>query len=302
MSFAGQTAVITGAASGLGSAFAAHAATLGMKLVLTDVDEPALSELAARLHGLGAVVHSVICDVSDTDAVDDLAAKALELSGVPNLVINNAGVAGRNGFIWEAEGTEWDWVFGVNVMGVANGIRAFVPSMLDEARRNPEFSGHIANVASMGGLFNPTLCGVYSASKHAVVSMSETLFHDLGVVTSRIGCSVVCPYYVSTNINRADENRPTRFRRMAEPTPSQMIGQEFADSGMLSAKKSPEEVAGFVFDEIAAGKFYIVPHLGMMKSVEMRLQDVVSIGNPREPFSFRPEIAERLRTELADVS
>lgn len=302
MSFAGQGAVITGAASGLGKAFAVHAASLGMKLVVTDVDESALNEISDSLRSKGAQIHPVACDVSNAEDFERLVIHTNRAIGTPNLVINNAGVASRNGLIWEAERSEWEWVWGVNVMGVANGIRAFVPPMLAASRSDPSFSGRIVNVASMGGLFNPTLCGVYSASKHAVVSMSETLYHDLNVVSSRVGCSVVCPFFVSTNINRADEKRPERFRRLQSPTPSQVIGQDFADSGMLSAKISTEEISEFVFNEISNNKFYIIPHPSMMKSVSMRMEDVIGMNNPREPFSFRPEIAERLQKYLRTAS
>lgn len=302
MTLTGKSAVITGAASGLGAAFALRAAELGMRLVISDVDRSALDHAADRLRGRGAQVHAVVCDVSASDQVDRLASETEALVGVPNLVINNAGVASRGGLIWEAEPSEWDWVFGVNVMGVAHGIRAFVPGMLRAAERSADYRGQVVNVASMGGLFNPALCGVYSASKHAVVSMSETLHHDLAVVSPRVTCAVVCPYFVATAINTSEDRRPERFRRQTDPTPSQRIGQRYSDMGMQSAKKTPDQVAAFVFDEIAKGRFYILPHPSMMQSVEMRMQDVVGMRPPRDPFSFRPEIAEGLRRHLRDAT
>jgi NAD(P)-dependent dehydrogenase (short-subunit alcohol dehydrogenase family) len=293
-----KACVVTGAASGLGIAFAKEALARGMPTVIVDINEPALRDVERSLSSIGPDIVTMTCDVSDAQDVDRLADRIAEKVGTPSLLFNNAGVSSRNGLIWESDPTDWDWVFGVNVFGVVNGIRSFVPRMLEAAKSDPDFAGRIVNTASMGGLFNPTLYGVYCASKHAVVSISEILHHDLDIVSPQVRCSVVCPYYVPTNINNAEDKRPTQYRKEQPNTRSQTIGQEFSDIGMASAKMTSQQVAALVFDEIAEDRFYILPHKKMLQSVRMRMEDIIELKSPRDPFSFRPEIGEKLRSEL----
>ena len=171
--FAGKVAVITGAASGFGRAFAEKGASLGMKLVLADVNPEALLQTVDALRAGGAEAIGVPTDVSDAAQVEALAQAALDAFGKVHLLFNNAGV-GSGGFLWESSANDWAWVFNVNVMGVAHGVRAFTPIML---RQNEP--AHIVNTASVAGLLSPPAMGIYNASKHAVVSLTETLYHDL---------------------------------------------------------------------------------------------------------------------------
>ena len=171
--FPARVAVITGAASGFGQAFAQRAAALRMKLVLADVNPEALAQTVDALRAAGADAIGVPTDVSNAAQVEALAQAALDAFGKVHLLFNNAGV-GSGGFLWESSANDWAWVFGVNVMGVAHGVRAFAPLML--AQNEP---AHIVNTASVAGLLSPPAMGVYNASKHAVVSLTETLYHDL---------------------------------------------------------------------------------------------------------------------------
>jgi NAD(P)-dependent dehydrogenase (short-subunit alcohol dehydrogenase family) len=198
--FEGKVAVITGAASGFGRAFAEKGATLGMKLVLADVDGEALAQTVEALRAAGADAIGVPTDVSDAAQVDALALAALDAFGKIHLLFNNAGV-GAGGFLWESTANDWSWVFGVNVMGVAHGVRVFTPIML---RQNEP--AHIVNTASVAGLLSPPAMGIYNASKHAVVSLTETLYHDLQNTGGQVGCSLPRP--CATTRRRPARNLP----------------------------------------------------------------------------------------------
>ena len=193
----GGTAVITGAGSGFGLELARLAAASGMRLVLADIQADALERAAAELRAQGAEVWAQQVDVSRAQELEHLAEGTLTRFGAPHLVFNNAGVA-TGGLIWEASTRDWEWVLGVNLMGVVHGVRVFTPMMLEAARRDPQYRGHMVNTASMAGLVNAPNMGVYNVSKHAVVSLSETLYHDLSLVTEQVRCSVLCPYFVPT--------------------------------------------------------------------------------------------------------
>ena len=204
--FKGRTAVITGAGSGFGLETARIAAGLGMNVVMADVQQDALDRAAAEIEALGAQVLAFRLDVSKAAEVEALGAATLARFGAPHIVFNNAGVA-SGGLIWENSAADWNWVLGVNLMGVAHGIRVFTPMMLAAAKVDPAFQGHIVNTASMAGLLNAPNMGVYNASKHAVVSLSETLYQDLALVTDQISASVLCPYFVPTGISQSHRNR-----------------------------------------------------------------------------------------------
>jgi short-subunit dehydrogenase len=188
-------------------------------------------------------------------------------------------------------------VLGVNVMGVAHGIRVFTPLMLEAAEMDPSYEGHIVNTASMAGLVNPPNMGVYNASKHAVVSISETLYHDLSLVTDQIGASVLCPFFVPTAIGESQRNRPQSLAADA-PTRSQLVGRVMNDRAVGSGKVSAADVARFVFEAIEERRFYIYSHPKALSSVQTRLEDVVQARNPSDPFAARPEIRAELRAAL----
>ena len=205
--FEGKVAVITGAASGLGRAFAEKGAALGMRLVLADVDADALAGTAQMLKAAGADVIAVPTDVSDAAAVEALARKTLDAYGVVHLLFNNAGV-GASGLAWEMSANDWAWVIGVNVMGVAHGVRVFTPIMIGQNE-----PAHIVNTASVAGFLAPPLMSVYNASKHAVVGLTETLYHDLRKVGAQVGCSLLNPAFAPTGIADAERTRPARWLR-----------------------------------------------------------------------------------------
>jgi NAD(P)-dependent dehydrogenase (short-subunit alcohol dehydrogenase family) len=189
-------------------------------------------------------------------------------------------------------------VIGVNVIGVAHGIRVFTPMMLEAAAKDRSYEGHIVNTASMAGLINPPNMGVYNVSKHAVVAMSETLYQDLRLVSDQIGASVLCPFFVPTGITESQRNRPDALRAAAKPTKSQLIGKAMNDRAVGSGKVSAADVARFVFDAIAEKRFYIYSHPKALSSVQTRLDDIMQARNPTDPFAGKPEIGAELRAAL----
>jgi NAD(P)-dependent dehydrogenase (short-subunit alcohol dehydrogenase family) len=294
--FTGRTAVITGAGSGFGLETSRIAARRGMNVVMADVQADALERAAAEIEGLGAQVLAQRLDVSKAAEVEALGRAVEKRFGAPHIVFNNAGV-GAGGLIWENTLADWEWVIGVNLMGVAHGIRVFTPMMLDAAARDPAYEGHIVNTASMAGLLNPPNMGVYNVSKHAVVSMSETLYQDLHLVTEQISASVLCPFFVPTGISASERNRPENAPA-AKPTRSQLIGRAMNDRAVGSGKVSAADVARFVFEAIEADRFYIYSHPKALGSVQTRLEDVVQARNPTDPFAGKPEIGAELRAKL----
>ena len=282
--FEGKVAVITGAASGFGRAFAEKGAALGMKLVLADVDDTALAQTVEALRAAGADVIGVPTDVSDATQVEALALAALDAFGKIHLLFNNAGV-GAGGFLWESTANDWAWVFGVNVMGVAHGVRVFTPMML---RQNEP--AHIVNTASVAGLLSPPAMGIYNASKHAVVSLTETLYHDLQNVGGQVGCSLLCPAFVPTGIANAERARPETLRNDAAPTRSQLAAGKQLQRAVQSGKLSAKDVAELTFAAIEAGRFYIITHPAIMPTVHLRNEDIEQQRNPTDPLSLKPEV------------
>ena len=296
--FKGRTAVITGAASGFGLEASRIAAGLGMNIVMADVQQDALDIAAAEVAALGAPVLAFRLDVSKAAEVEALGAAAFARFGAPHFVFNNAGV-GAGGLIWETTLKDWEWVVGVNLMGVAHGIRVFTPMMLAAAAKDPGYAGHITNTASMAGLLNAPNMGVYNATKAAVVAMSETLYQDLKLVTDQISASLLCPFFVPTGITRSDRNRPAEMTDTGRQlTRSQLIGQAMSDKAVSSGKVSAAEVAKAVFDAIAERRFYVYSHPKSLGSVQVRLEDIMTPRNPTDPFAHKPELGEKLRAEL----
>ena len=300
--FKGKTAVLTGAGSGFGLECARIAANLGMNVVMVDVQQDALdkasSEISATAATNGGKVLSFRLDISKVDEVEAMANKVFQTLGAPHFVFNNAGV-GAGGLIWETSAKDWDWVLGVNLMGVVHGVRLFTPMMLDAAKKDPAYQGHIVNTASMAGLLNAPNMGVYNVSKHAVVSLTETLYQDLRLVTDQISASVLCPFFVPTGISQSHRNKPSSMHESnGKPTKSQLIGQAMSDKAVSSGKISAAEVAQKVFDAIAADQFYIYSHPKALASVQTRMEDVVMLRNPTDPFAGKPEIGASLKAAL----
>ena len=295
--FQGRTAVITGAASGFGLEASRIAAREGMKIVMADVQQDALESAAAEIRALGAEVVGFRLDVSKAAEVEALAETTLATFGAPHFVFNNAGV-GAGGLIWENTAKDWEWVVGVNLMGVAHGVRVFTPPMLAAARADPGYEGHIVNTASMSGLQNAPNMGVYNATKHAVVAISETLYHDLSLVTDQISCSVLCPFFVPTGIANSERNRPAAMQQSAPPTRSQLIAKAMSDKAVGSGKVTAAQMMQQVFDAMRERRFYIYSHPHALASVQRRMEDIVQGRNPTDPFAGKPQISADLRAAL----
>jgi NAD(P)-dependent dehydrogenase (short-subunit alcohol dehydrogenase family) len=249
--FRGRVAVVTGGASGIGFALASAFAAEGMKVVLGDIEAPALDDAVGKLRASGSEVEGCVTDVSDAAQVQALADAAVERFGAIHIACNNAGV-GAGGLSWEAPLSTWEWVLGVNLWGVIHGLRAFVPILM----KQPE--AHVVNTASVAGLVGGPFMGPYNASKHAVVAISETLYHEMGMTAPHVKVSVLCPGWVRTRIAESARNRPGQDADDGA-VDSMMSGvlQPFIDGGMR-----PEEVASKVLDAIRAERFWILPHDG----------------------------------------
>ena len=294
--FAGKTAVLTGAGSGFGLECARIAAQRGMNLVLVDVQQDALDRAVAELSASGVAILARRVDVSKGDQMEALAQAVQARFGAPHFVFNNAGVA-IAGLLWEHSVRDWEWVMGVNVWGVIHGVRLFTPMMLAAAEADPSWRGHIVNTASMAGLLTPPNMGVYNVSKHAVVSLTESLYQDLKLVTDQLSASVLCPYFVPTAINQSERNRPADLV-VGQATKSQLIGQAMTEKAISSGKVTAAEVAARVFDAVANDQFYVYSHPKALGNARSRFDAIVAGQNPPDPFAERPEVGAQLRQAL----
>jgi NAD(P)-dependent dehydrogenase (short-subunit alcohol dehydrogenase family) len=293
--FDNKVAVITGAGSGFGREFALEGAARGMKLVLADVQADSLLRTQQELESRGAQVIALQCDVRDGAQVQALADAAMAKWGVIHLVFNNAGV-GSGGLIWENTLADWEWVLGVNLWGVIHGVRIFTPLMLASAKQDPDYEGHIVNTASMAGMLNAPAMGIYNVSKHAVVSLSESLYQDLKLIDAPIGSAVLCPYFVPTGITESERNRPTD---LASPsTVSKAVSKALVDKAVSSGKVSAPEVAQITFKAILDNQFYIYSHPHALGAVQERMHDMLNLANPADPYRTTPQIREALRSKL----
>lgn len=269
-----KIAVVTGGASGIGLAVARRAAAEGMRLVLADIDEAALKAAADALTGAGADVLGVPTDVSEPSSVDALAERAVSHFGAVHLVHNNAGVGG-GGPTWQVSDADWRWILGVNLFGVVNGIRSFVPLLLEQGE------GHVVNTASLAGLVSAPLMGPYNASKHAVVTISETLVKDLRMVgATGVGVSVLCPGFVRTGIADSERSRPAWA---PPPEPSNigaLLHQAFHD--LVDNGIDPEPVADAVIEAVKADRFYILTHDESQAAVAIRMRDILEGRAPSD--------------------
>ena len=268
----GRVAVVTGAASGIGLALSRRFAHEGMRVVMADVEGPALAEAADLLAGRGAEVLPVLADVSSGEQVDALRDRALEAFGAVHVVCNNAGVSGPGRSLWEMSRRDWEWVLGVNLWGVINGIRAFVPVLLEQD------AGHVVNTASVAGLTTGIL-GPYSVTKHAVVALSEGLHFQIARLGAAVGVSVLCPGWVRTRIGDSGRNRPPDVEP-SEIDPAVAEGlRQLIETGM-----EPSAVAGHVVDAIRGGHFYVLTHPEMNEGIRRRAEEVLAGGPPGTGF------------------
>lgn len=274
---AGKVAVVTGAASGMGLAFANRFADAGMHVVLADIESEPLAMAEAAIRAKGAKALAVRTNVLHEEDLQKLADSAFATFGNVHVLCNNAGVAGGSGLpIWEAPLRDWEWVFGVNFMGVLYGIRAFVPRMLANGEE-----GHIVNTASVAGLL--TGADPYSVSKHGVVCLTEGLYKQFRALDAKLSASVLCPGWVKTQILEAERNRPAEFgppNDRSKATPQQLQGramvEQFIQNGI-----APEEVAAEVLDAILNDRFYIIPAQEYIHAaIKQRFDDLLAGKNP----------------------
>ncbi len=275
----GKVAVITGGASGIGRAVATAAAAAKMKLVLADIEERVLEETARALADAGADVLAVVTDVADGTSVEALRDRALAHFGAVHVIHNNAGVGG-GGPIWAVPEADWRWVLGVNLWGVIHGLRAFVPLLIEQGE------GHVVNTASLAGLVSPALLGPYSATKHAVVAMSEILYRDLQVAGARVGVSVLCPAYVRTGIAASERNRPEWAPAPDVTGPLNAISKERSRQ-LVEGGIDASIVADHVLDAIRTNRFYIITHPEQNVAIELRMRDILD-GRSPSPLTPAP--------------
>ena len=268
----GRVAVITGAASGFGREFALALAAEGAKVVLADVDEKGMRETAAMLP---AGTESLVarCDVRAPASLDELAASTYERFGAAHLVFNNAGVA-VCGPAWTATLEDWKWVLDINLMGVVHGIRSFLPRMI--AGGEP---GHVVNTASVAGMLSIPGSAVYCVSKHAVVTLSECLRHDLRVAKASVGVSVLCPAFVPTGIADSARNRP---KDLAATNPLGKVYEEGVKKAVAAGKLSAADIARITLDAVRNDRFYVLPHQKTKAAIETRMQDILQERDPTD--------------------
>ena len=266
---------MTGAASGIGCALAERFAAEGMKVVLADVQPDALEEAEGRLRGAGAEVVAVETDVSQPAALDHLRDRALDAFGAVHVLCNNAGVVSA-GQVWQSSPEDWGWILGVNLLGVVNGLRSFVPVLLEQEE------AHVVNTASMAGVTSGVL-GSYSVTKQAVVGLTEALYFGLQMEgRTNVGVSVLCPGWVRTRIADAERNRPAAAGPPAGLSPALEALREMGNQ-LVAGGSDPAEVAGQVLDAIRERRFYVLTHPEMTGAVQARTDDILSGGPPRPP-------------------
>jgi NAD(P)-dependent dehydrogenase (short-subunit alcohol dehydrogenase family) len=272
----GKVAAVTGAASGLGRAMALAFADEGMHVALGDVADT--RDVFAQIEKRGVRAVSMKLDVSKAAEVEAFAQLVDRDLGGAHVVCNNAGVSPL-GAAWEMSLGDWQWIMGVNLWGVIHGVRTFVPRLI---ARN---EGHVVNTASVAGLINPPGTAAYNVTKHAVVALSETLYHDLRERQSAVGVSVLCPAYVPTGIADSERNRPTGV----EPTPKTretLAREAMLKKAVASGRLSAEDVARAVVQAVKEERFYVLTHPRIKGAIRARMEDILDERAPRNPMAL----------------
>lgn len=284
--FKDKVAVITGAASGIGRGIAERCAQEGMQVVLADIEEGALAQAEEDMKAAGANVLAVLTDVSKASDIEALAQRTLDVFGAVHLLCNNAGV-GAGTTIWESSLADWEWTIGVNLWGVIYGVRVFVPIMLEQSTEC-----HIVNTASIAGLMSSPGLGIYKVTKHGVITLSETLHHELTDRGAKVKVSVLCPGFVNTRIMDSERNRPGELQN--DPVEAKLSSEyeaaveEFRQA--IQAGMSPGQVADYVFRAIRDEKFYILTHPEFKPVVQLRMEDILLERNPTNPIINRSRL------------
>jgi len=278
--FKDRVAVVTGAASGMGLAFAHKFAEEGMSVVLADIEAEALSMAEAAVKAHGGKVAAVRTNVMTQQDIKNLADTAFNTFGNVHILVNNAGVAASAATLrsrpWETPMSDWEWTWGVNFMGVLYGIRAFIPRMLENGEE-----GHIVNTASMAGLL--TGANPYNVSKHSVVCLTEGIYKEFKGMGAKLSASVLCPGLIKTAILDAERNRPPEFGPATETGDQRSEVQQFSAmfTAAINSGYEPEDVAQQVFEAIRDDKFYIFPaQENILGSVRARMEDIINQRNP----------------------
>ena len=272
----GKVAAVTGAASGLGRAMALAFAGEGMHAALADVDEPGLNSTLNEVQGRGVRAFAMRVDVSRYQEVESFCSKAIAQFGATHVVCNNAGVSPL-GAVWENTLADWQWILGVNLWGVIHGVRAFVPRLLAQGE------GHVVNTASVAGLISPPGMGAYNVTKHAVVALSESLYHDLRLRGSPVGVSVLCPAYVPTGIADSERNRP---RELLNPGKNPSKEEALLRKAVASGKLSADDVARAVVAAVKEERFYVLTHPRIKGAIRARMEDILDERAPRNPLAL----------------
>jgi NAD(P)-dependent dehydrogenase (short-subunit alcohol dehydrogenase family) len=272
---AAKVAVVTGAASGIGLALSRRLGADGMRVMMADIEEPALAAAARSLQAEGIEAVTAMTDVSDPDSVDALARATLDRFGAVHVVCNNAGVAG-GGPAWQIPLPTWNWIVGVNLFGIVHGMRSFVPHLIAQGE------GHVVNTASIAGLVAGPWLSAYNATKHAAVAVSESLYHELAALGSPVGVSVLCPGFVRTRIGAADRNWPASYGPL--PPAQEPLGREDVRQAVSAAIENgldPAVIADAVSAAIVDGRFWILTHPELNDAVLGRYSDAVQGRNPQ---------------------
>ena len=272
--FSGRTAVITGAASGIGLELARRAAAEGMNLVLADIEYARWEEATTTLGLPAERLLLQRTDVSREAEIAALADAAFARFGGVHLLCNNAGV-GLTRVTWEHSTADWEWVLGVNLWSVIHGIQHFLPKMLEQGDE-----GHIVNTSSVAGLLSTPGMAAYNVSKHGVVTLSETLYGELLAAKAKVGVSVLCPAWVPTGIHQSSRNRQDRFGSAAPAAGLSAAYEERMGQAVKSGRLTAADMASEVFAAVGEGRFYVIPHRKINNAIQLRTDDIMNLRNP----------------------
>jgi NAD(P)-dependent dehydrogenase (short-subunit alcohol dehydrogenase family) len=281
-----RVAWITGAASGIGLALAHRLAGERMKLVLVDIEEGPLRAAEAALAATGVETLALRCDVSNGESMAAATKAALDRFGLVHLIVSNAGVGGGGGPMWLLTEADWKWALDVNLWGVLHAIRLLLPPLLASGQE-----GHVVNTASIAGQTSTPFMGPYTASKQAVVGVSEVLAKELELANANVGVSVLCPGFVKTNISSSQRNRPSELADTADNAQAKKF-EEVLDQ-LVASGVSAEHVVDEVIRAIKEPRFYILTHPEMKPQIEYRMQQILEQKQPGIDPLFRKMFAAK---------